>query len=105
MSCQNPLCMENYNFDHIVFFARKRYVEGVSTIVLLCNAITEREKEEIALVSLLDVEDDKIHDLKLSCKCAGQCKAIDCRHKLKIMIAQELAQYSSRGKLPDRVAR
>jgi len=93
MSCQNPVCMGNYDFEHIVFYARKRYVEGISTIVLLCNAITEREKEEITLVSLLDVEDDKIHDLQLSCKCAGQCKTIDCRHKLKVMIAQELAHY------------
>ena len=105
MSCQNPVCMGNYDFDHIAFYARKRYVEGVSTIMLLCNAITEREKEEIALVALLDVEDDKIRDLHLTCKCAGQCKAINCRHKLKIMIAQELAQYPNQGKLPGRVAR
>ena len=94
MSCQNPVCMGNYDFEHIAFYARKRYLEGVSTIVLLDNAITEREREEIALVSLLDVEDYKIHDLQLSCKCAGQCKAIDCRHKLKIMIAQELEQLT-----------
>jgi hypothetical protein len=58
--------MGNYDFEHIVFYARKRYVEGISTIVLLCNAIYEREKEEIALVSSLDVEDDKIRVLQLS---------------------------------------
>jgi len=91
MPCQNPGCMGNYDFEHIVFYARKRYVEGISTIELLCNAITEREKEEIALVSLLDLEDDKISDFQLCCNCAGHCKAIDCRHKLKIMIAKELA--------------
>lgn len=93
MSCQNPGCMGNYDFNHIAFFARKRYVEGISTIILLTNAINEREKEEIALVSLLDVEDDDIRDLRLCCQRAGQCKAINCRHKLKLMITKELAKY------------
>ena len=65
MSCQNPGCMGNYNFNHIAFYARKRYVEGISTIVLLANAMNQCEKEEIALVSLLDVEDDEIRDLQL----------------------------------------
>lgn len=93
MPCQNPGCMGSYDFEHIAFYARKRYVEGISTITLLCNAMTEREKEEIALASLLDVEDDEIRDLQLCCKHAGQCKAINCRHKLKLMITKELAKY------------
>ena len=93
MRCQNPRCMGNYDFNHIAFYARKRYVEGISTIVLLTNAINEREKEEIALVSLLDVEDDEIRDLQLCCKHAGQCKAINCRHRLKSMITRELSKY------------
>ena len=44
MPCQNPDCIRQYDFDHIAFYARKRYVEGVSTIVLMCNAKTESEK-------------------------------------------------------------
>ena len=92
MSCQNPVCMGNYDFNHIAFFARKRFVEGISTIALLTNAINEREKEEIALVSLLDVEDGEVRDLQLCCKHAGQCKAINCRHKLKLMITRERAK-------------
>jgi len=89
MSCQNPRCMGNYNFDHIVFFAKKRFVEGCNTMELLDAAKTEREKEEIALVCLLHLEDDAILDLKLSCKYAGQCQAIHCRDKLKKMILEE----------------
>jgi hypothetical protein len=88
--------MGNYDFDHIVFYARKRYVEGISTIVLLCNARTEHEKEEIALAALLDVDDDKIRDLQLCCECTGQCKAIDCRHKLKKLIAKEVEKYPNK---------
>ncbi len=54
-------------------------------------AETEREKEEIALVCLLDVEDDKIRDLQLCYRHVGHCKVIDCRDKLKVMIKVELA--------------
>jgi len=93
MSCQNPRCMGNYDFDHIVFFAKKRFVEGCNTIELLVAAKTECEKEEIALVCLLHLEDDTIRDLKLCCKYAGQCKAINCRDKLKKMIENELGQH------------
>ncbi len=92
MTCHNPGCLGNYDFDHIAFFARKRFVEGCNTITLLEQAESEREKEEITLVCLLDVEDDKIQDLQLSCRHAGSCKVTDCRDKLKKMIEEELAK-------------
>lgn len=90
MPCQNPRCMGNYNFDHISFFAKKRFIEGCNTIELMKAAKTEKEKEEIALVSLLDIEDGQIQDLHLCCKHTGRCKAIDCRNKLIKMIEKEL---------------
>ena len=89
MHCHNSGCMGNYDFDHISYFAKKRYIEGCNTIELLSAAKTEREKEEITLVCLLDLEDDKIRDLQLCCKYAGRCKTIDCRDRLKKMIEQE----------------
>jgi len=92
MSCHVPGCLGNYDFEHIVAFAIKRFVDGCSTIALLKKAETEREKEEIALVSLLDVEDDQMRDLQLCCAHAEQCKVIDCRHRLKEMIEAELAR-------------
>ena len=92
MACQNPRCMGNYNFDHIVHHAKKRFIEGFDTIRLLQAAESEREKEEIALVSLLDVEDDQILELNLSCKYSDQCKSLDCRTRLKKMILKELAK-------------
>ena len=95
MVCHDPKCLGNYDFDHIVFFARKRFVEGCNTVTLLEQAESEREKEEIALVCLLDVEDNKIQDLHLCCRHAGNCKVIDCRNKLKIMIEEELANRES----------
>jgi hypothetical protein len=93
--------MGNYNFDHIAYFAKRRFLEGCDTIVLLAELLaaakTVREKEEIALVSSLELEDDKIRELHVRCKYAGQCKTnagqcktSDCIKKLKKMIEQEL---------------
>jgi hypothetical protein len=96
MACHNPGCLGNYDFEHISFFARKRFVDGCNTIELLEQAKSDCEKEEIALLSLLDVEDDTIRDLQLSCKFAGQCKVTNCRDKLKQMIEAELAQPQAR---------
>lgn len=92
MSCHVPGCLGNYDFDHIVAFAIQRFVEGFSTMALLEQARTEREKEEIALVSLLDLEDNNIRDLHLCCANSAQCKVIDCRDRLKRMIEDEIAR-------------
>ncbi len=90
MLCPNPRCMGNYNFDRIAFFAKKRFIEGYNTIELLEAAKSEQEKEEIALVSFLDIENGEFRDLQLCCKYAEQCKAIDCRDRLKKMLEEEL---------------
>ena len=95
MVCNNPRCLGNYNFDHIAYFAIKRFVEGCNTLTLLEQAESECEKEEIALVCLLDVEDNMIRDLQLCCRHAHNCKVIDCRDKLKKMIEEELANRES----------
>jgi len=90
MVCHNPGCLGNYDFDKIALFARKRFVEGCNTVELLQQAKSEREKEEIALVCLLDVEDHLVTDLKLSCRYDGQCKVTSCRELLRRMIEEEL---------------
>jgi len=89
MPCQNPGCMRKYDFDHIAFFARKRYVEGISTIVLMCNAKTESEKTLIVLASLLDLDDDNIRELRPYCSLECQRLMFDLRDRLKLMIEQE----------------
>ena len=97
MVCYNPGCLGNYNFDNIALFARKRFIEGCNTIDLMKNAKTHREKEEIALVAMLDLNDRAVTDLKLDCKHVGTCKVTSCRNLLKKMIAESLVQK----KLPD----
>ncbi len=92
MVCRVPGCLGNYDFDEIVSFARKRFVEGCDTVSLLQQAESQCEKEEIALVSLLDVEDDNIRTLQLSCRHKGECTVMDCRDRLRRMLKEELGK-------------
>jgi hypothetical protein len=91
MACHNPGCLGNYDFDQIAFFARKRFIEGCQTVTLLEQARSQREKEEIALVCMLDIADDQVRDLQLSCRHSETCKVTTCRNMLKNMINAELA--------------
>jgi hypothetical protein len=64
-------------------------VEGVSTIVLMCNAKTESEKTLIVLASLLDLADENIRQLKPYCSPECQRMMFDLRDRLKVIIDQE----------------
>ena len=94
-TCINPRCLGNYDFEHIAHYARKRFVEGLDTVALMEQATSQREKEEIALVSLLDVEEGVIRDLKLSCRHADTCEVTDCRDRLRDLIERDLAGQKS----------
>ncbi len=90
MVCRNPSCLGNYDFDHISSFAIQRFVEGLSTVDMLVEAKTTKEVEEICLVCLLDVEDDKIQELQLSCQNSVNCKVTNCREQLRDIIEYKL---------------
>ena len=92
MACRNPECLGNYDFDHIAQFAIKRFVDGCSTLDLMQHARSETEKHEIALVSMLDVEDEKVVDLHLCCAHAETCTAINCRERLRQLVESELVR-------------
>ena len=83
--------MGHYDFEHIAHYARKRFVEGCDTVALLQQARSQREKEEIALVCMLDVDENVIRDLKLSCRHADACEVTDCRDRLRELIERDLA--------------
>ena len=87
---RSPGCFGNYDFDKIAHYARKRFVDGVSTINLMTEANSDTEKEEIALVCMLDVEDDLVLDIQLDCRYAEDCKVTNCRDKLRRLIEAEL---------------
>lgn len=91
MAHYRPDCLGNYDFDSIVFYAKKRFVDGCSTVALIEQAETQREKEEIALVCMLDIEDADIVNIQLSCRYATKCKITDCRDLLRKMIRVKLS--------------
>ncbi len=94
MACHVPGCLGNYDFDRITAFAKKRFIDGCDTVALLTQAGSRREKEEIVLVSLLDVEDNQNRDLELTCR-HDRCTIIDCRARLKRMIEEALAKNAA----------
>ncbi len=95
MGYHKPGCLGHYDFDQIAYFARKRFVDGVDTVALLQQAGSEREREEIVLVCMLDIEDDVIKDIQLKCRYSLDCEVADCRRLLKEMIERELAAPGS----------
>ena len=89
MANRSPGCFGSYDFDHIASFAKKRFVDGDSTISLLSNARSKTEREEIALVCMLDVEDEVVLDIELDCRYADDCKVTNCRDKLRNLIESD----------------
>lgn len=85
-----PHCMGDYNFDEIADFAQQHFVDGIDTVSLLIHAKNQREKEEIMLVSLLDVADDRVRAIELSCRYADQCQITDCRDRLRCKLEANL---------------
>ena len=91
MSSEFSEYIDRYDFDRIVFYARKRFVDGCNTIDLMTAAKSDKEKEEIALVALLNVDDENIQDLQLFSRYSEPCKAIDFRDYLREVIWKELS--------------
>ncbi len=91
MTHRNPDCLGHYDFDRIAYYARKRFVEGCSTIDLLLQAETEQEKEEIALVAMMDLDDKSVDNIKLYCKHSEKCQVTNCRKVIKRLIENGLA--------------
>ena len=90
MICHVPDCLGHYDFDEIALFARKRFIEGIDTVTLMSQAQNDREREQIALVSLLSIENDQVKSIQVSCRYANECQVTTCRQRLKKMIEAEL---------------
>lgn len=91
MQHTKPDCLGKYDFDRITFYARKRFVEGHSTIELLQQANSTIEKEEIALVAMLDLDETLVKNLTLDCQHASQCRVSDCQKRIRQLLDNALA--------------
>ena len=90
MPCKDPGCAKKYKFNRIAHYARKRYVDGVSTIALMCSAKSEDERILIVLASLPDFDDEGIRELKPYCSEECQCEMFRLRERLRDMVMREL---------------
>ena len=88
MSCPVPERFGEYDLDHIVALAKKRFREGFDTVELLQHAKTQTEKEEAVLISLLKIGDDQIRELELICPNEANDKVLDCRKQIKAMLEE-----------------
>ena len=90
MVCHNRGCLGEYDFDNIAHYARKRFVEGIDTVSLMRQASSETEREEIALVCMLSVDDQLVQDIQLNCRHADTCKMTNCRKIIRTIINEEI---------------
>ena len=79
-----------YDFDNIARFARKRFIEGHNTIDLLQQAESDREKEEITLVAMMDLDDTTVANMKLSCRHADECNLTNCMQLIRKIVEDAL---------------
>lgn len=91
MAFHNPGCMGHYDFDSIARYARKRFIEGYNTVELMLQAKSLREKEEIALVAMMDLDDTSVENLRLYCRHAGECQVTNCRKVIKKLIEDDIS--------------
>lgn len=83
-----PKCLGDYNFKHIAFYAVKRFIDGDDLIMLMEQAGSGHAKEEVALVCKLDIEDETIMGIDITCRYDNQCQVHDCRSQIKKMILE-----------------
>jgi len=90
MPCQKTGCLRQCSYEQLAYYARKRYVDGIGTIELLRNARSDEDKSLIALASMLDLDDDRIRELKPYCSRECQSLMFEMRDRLRAMVEDSL---------------
>lgn len=90
----NSLC--ELNIINLTHYAYKHYIENIPTIELLQQATTDQQKEEIALIALLDVKDD----LAICLSHHKTYRDADRLQRLRIEILQALGSTIDNRALP-----
>ncbi len=99
MSCTQPGCQGHYDFERIALMAKKRFIDGIDTITLMQQADSEQEKQEVALIALLNVEEQQIKALQLACPYALSCQVLDCQQRLRTLLKPLLRQHYAQLRL------
>ena len=83
-------CMGRYDFDKIADFAHQRFVEGMPLAAQIRAARSQKEKEEAALVSHMEVTPFCIRNFQVKCKYADRCAACHCANLLQKLAEMRL---------------
>ncbi|MBE9536993.1 MAG: hypothetical protein IMF07_07400 [Proteobacteria bacterium] len=79
-------CFCKYSINKLADVARGKFVEHRSTIDLMESAKSETEKDEVAIVSLFDVDDETLVELMKNKLEDERCSVVSCRKMLKRQI-------------------
>ena len=79
----------DYGLDEPAEAARKRYPDNTPAVVLTNRSGSAREKNGISIVSLLDVEDEKLMERVRESLADERCGLISCRRMLKKQISRK----------------
>jgi hypothetical protein len=88
-------CLGYYDFDKVVLYARKKFIEGDSTINLLKTAKTQKERDEVTLIAFLDLDMNKVKEISLHCRYSKKCTVKNCLQIFKEMIESEVGKSHS----------
>lgn len=83
-------CFSKYDFERMVTIARRKFIEGRPTLSLLKEAGSELEKEEVMLVTMLDVDDWNLIDIIEGCEEGDECSMMGCRDDFKKAIVSAI---------------
>ena len=88
-------CLGYYDFDQVVVFAKQKFIDGYSTIDLLKNAKTQKERDEVTLIAFFDLDVDCVTELSLHCRFAEVCTVKNCWQTFKGMIEKTIGKSHS----------
>lgn len=81
-----PLC--SLSLDELSYWAEKRYIERVSTVELIKLAKTDKDKEIITIVGMLDVDDESLSKIGEEID-EHDCNIFSCRDKLRKLLEEK----------------
>lgn len=83
-------CFCKFDPDELVPVARRKFVLGESTLVLMREAKTSHERDMVCVVSMLDVPDSMGEFMIAGRKSDSTCDVLACREALKRSIEKRI---------------
>ncbi len=86
MDYEPKLCFCRYRVDELAKLAKTKFIEQHSTVDMMEHAGSDTERAEVAIISLLDVDDATLREVMEGKLEDGECNVVSCRRMLKRQI-------------------